>query len=289
MTAPVQVGTVSALRRYPVKSMLGEPQSTARLTTRGVAGDRDWALIDDETGKVISGKRPKRWLPLMSMTATNAGDDVVIAFPDGRTVAVSDPGANATLSDYLGRPVSLASSPPDNATYDEEWVPELKDGAAPYFDLPTRLEDGGVVMVDGGQFMNDQQSFFDFGRIHLVTTSTTRKLEELTPGTPFDPHRFRPNIVVETDEDGFLETAWQGRKLAIGDVVLDISFTVPRCVMTTLEQGEHPADKTVLKAISEHNSIDVFGTGVAYPCLGAYAEVAQEGLLEVGQPVVLLP
>ena len=55
-----QVGTVSELRRYPVKSMLGEQLTRAPITERGVVGDRTYALVDDETGKVISVKRPKR-------------------------------------------------------------------------------------------------------------------------------------------------------------------------------------------------------------------------------------
>ena len=50
------VGTVSELRRYPVKSMLGEALDVAPIQARGVAGDRAYALIDVETGKVVSAK-----------------------------------------------------------------------------------------------------------------------------------------------------------------------------------------------------------------------------------------
>ena len=52
-----QVGIVSSIRRYPVKSMLGEELDEVSVTAGGVIGDRAFALIDDETGKVISVKR----------------------------------------------------------------------------------------------------------------------------------------------------------------------------------------------------------------------------------------
>jgi len=149
--------------------------------------------------------------------------------------------------------------------------------------LLAALLPGGV----GGQFMSEQGTFFNYGSIHLITTSTTRRLEALTPGTAFDPRRFRPNIVLETPDEGFVETSWQGRTLSIGDVELTITFTVPRCVMTTLQQSDMSGDREVLRAITRHNSIDVFNTGVCYPCVGLYADVATEGEIRPGLPVLL--
>jgi uncharacterized protein len=52
------VGTVGALWRFPVKSMLGESVDQVVVTTRGVVGDRAFALIDGETGKIASAKNP---------------------------------------------------------------------------------------------------------------------------------------------------------------------------------------------------------------------------------------
>jgi hypothetical protein len=42
-------------------------------------------------------------------------------------------------------------------------------------------------------------------------------------------------------------------------VQLAVTVTVPRCVMTTLAQGDLPADRNVLRTISQQNSLD-FGT-----------------------------
>ncbi len=281
------VGIVSSLRRFPVKSMLGEEVSSVMLDAKGVAGDRRYALVDDLTGKVVSVKRPKRWLRIFELRAVTREGGVEITFPTGNGIPIDDPTLPDRLSEFLGRSVSVASVPAAGASFDESWVRDLKNDAGPYFGAPARDEDDDLDLVDAGLFMGTSGNFFNFGVVHLVTTSTTRRLRELAPESRFDPHRFRPNIIIESDEAGFVETAWQNRKIRIGDVELAVSFTVPRCVMTTLAQDDLPADPNVLRAITEHNGVDCFGTGVVYPCVGVYADVAGAGTVAVGQKVIL--
>jgi hypothetical protein len=48
------VGVVKALWRFPVKSMRGEKVEAAGVTGAGLAGDRAYALVETETGKVLS-------------------------------------------------------------------------------------------------------------------------------------------------------------------------------------------------------------------------------------------
>ncbi|HJP68659.1 MAG TPA: MOSC N-terminal beta barrel domain-containing protein, partial [Sphingomicrobium sp.] len=62
-----QIGSIAALRRYPIKSMLGEDQVRAQVTSRGLAGDRIYALIDVQTGKVVSAKLPHRWRGMLQV------------------------------------------------------------------------------------------------------------------------------------------------------------------------------------------------------------------------------
>src|SRR5215470_13184624 len=54
-------GSVAALWRYPVKSMRGEELDSSEVTDRGLLGDRAYALVDLETGKVVSAKNPRKW------------------------------------------------------------------------------------------------------------------------------------------------------------------------------------------------------------------------------------
>lgn len=281
-------GTVSAIRRYPVKSMLGEDLDAAVLDQRGLVGDRIYALLDDETGRVVSVKRPRRWGRMFELGARLRGDGgVEVSFPEGDAAAVGDPKLLTRLGEFFGRPVSVAATPPPDARFDEVWVRDLKGGAEPYFGLPSRVEDG-EEMIDGGGFMSPQGNFFNFGAVHVVTTGSVRELARHAPESRFDAERFRPNLVVDTDDDGFVETGWQGRTIQIGTVRLQVSIAVPRCVMTTLAQGGLPADRDVLRTIAQTNSIDVLQTGTPYPCVGVYADVVATGEVRRGDPVRLV-
>lgn len=273
---------VIGLRRYPVKSMLGEELVEASVDGRGLAGDRAFGLIDEETNKVVSVKRPKMWGRIFELRATTEGNAVRVTFPDGWSAVVGDDELPVRLSAFFGRSVSIASAPPPNPTFDEVWERDLKEGASPYLGMPSRVEDGDE-MIDAVMGFGVPDSFFNLGAIHVVTTSTVRALSAAAPGSRFDAHRFRPNIVVETDEDGFVETRWQGRTLVIGEVRFPVFMTVPRCVMTTLAQDDLPADREVLRTIARTNPVEV--VGARYPCVGVYTNVTEEGTIRVGDPV----
>ena len=279
------VGVVHELRRYPVKSMLGEQVARATVTARGVAGDRVAALVDTETGRVVSVKYPRRWGRIFELRAVTDETGVHICFPDGGRYELADDALAARLSEFFGRSVTVAGAPPPGATFDELWLRDLKDDADPYLGLPSRTVDG-EELIEGGQFMSAQGTFFNYGPVHLVTTGTTRRLSELAPATRFDPQRFRPNIVVDTPETGFVETGWVGRTVTIGAVQLAVSMTVPRCVMTTLAQDGAPADRDVLRTVTKHNAVDP-GLGAKYPCVGIYADVVRAGEIAVGDEVAV--
>lgn len=285
-TRPVtQVGVVQELRRYPVKSMLGEVLDRATVTVRGLRGDRAYALYDPETDKIVSVKRPKRWARIFEFTATTEDDVVGVTFPDGMRYAIDDPELPGALSDFFGRRVEIVAEPiARRAIFDETWEGELKDWAKPPPGMDLRDEDG-EEMVSGGGSYGVEGGLFNFGALHVITTGTVRALTAANPDSRFDAHRFRPNIVVDTPETGFLETGWQNRALRIGDVRLQTSFTVPRCVMTIQAQGDLPADRDVLRTITRVNKVELLGE--KYPCVGIYASSEGEGTIHTEDPVFL--
>src|SRR5438270_9303101 len=117
------VGTVTAIWRYPVKSMMGEEIGASAVTDQGLLGDRAYALVDAETGKVASAKNPKRWPNLFQCQAelTEPPESarelppVRIRLPDGATVTSGEAGVDATLSDVVGRNVTLERTAPAEA------------------------------------------------------------------------------------------------------------------------------------------------------------------------------
>jgi uncharacterized protein YcbX len=286
------LGTVTMLRRYPVKSMLGEDVPASDVTGRGLAHDRALALIHTETGKVASAKNPRLWRGLLKLAAavdsgaavTDLGDGspdtgVRITLPDGKTVWSSDPGIDAVLSEVLGLPVTLTGTPPPNAELDRA-VPEevLRDGITARVAVETGQLGGG----------SPAGTFFDFAPIHLFTTSTLDRIAELTPRGAAEVVRYRPNIVIGTAAPGFTENDWAGHDLRIGgDLTLRVMSRTPRCAIPTLEHGDLPRDSAALRVLADHNRVIPVEPLAPQPCAGAYAQVLHPGRIRIGDEVRL--
>jgi MOSC N-terminal beta barrel domain len=90
------VGTITAIWRYPVKSMTGEELDASAVTEQGVLGDRAYALIDAETGKVASAKNPKRWPNLFQCHAAfTEPPETARELPPVRVTRLEIPGAGS--------------------------------------------------------------------------------------------------------------------------------------------------------------------------------------------------
>ena len=72
-----------------------------------------------------------------------------------------------------------------------------------------------------------------------------------------DGRRLRPNIVI-SGVAGLAERQWPGRRLRIGDVVIDMEKLRGRCVMTTWDPDTQVQDLSVL-----HRIVDDFGGTMA--------------------------
>src|SRR5204863_8669805 len=121
-------------------------------------------------------------------------------------------------------------------------------------------------------------TFFDLAVLHMMTSATLDQLRSLNPAATFDVRRYRPNLLIETDDGaGFVENEWSGRTVELGsEARATVTIPTMRCVITTLEQEELPRDRETLRTIAEHNRVDIPGYGV-WACAGAYADVAATG------------
>jgi uncharacterized protein YcbX len=135
--------------------------------------------------------------------------------------------------------------------------------------------------------MAPQPAFFDLAVLHLLTSATLDRLHELAPGATFDVRRYRPNVVLEVDGEGFVENDWPGRAVAFdGGVSVTVSIPTMRCVMTTLAQGDLPRDPATLRTIAKHNRVEIPGMGT-WACTGVYADVTSPGELALGESLEL--
>jgi uncharacterized protein YcbX len=284
-TAHVTLGSVVSLWRYPVKSMMGEELNAAEITERGLLGDRAYALVDSSDGKVASAKNPRKWQQLFDFRAAFVDPPrpgtkvppVRITLPEGTVVTSEQGDVNQILSRALNREVTLAATERGHrevveSTLPNPWTPKAEE----YWPDMEGLDYRDTVT----DFELPEGTFFDCAVVHLLTTATVERLRELYPEGRFEVRRFRPNIVVESASDvkDFVENAWIGRTLAIGHAVrLSITGPCPRCVMTTLPQGDLAKDPGILRTAAQHNHANV----------GLYASVGRGGAIRRGDAISL--
>lgn len=278
-------GSVVALWRYPVKSMMGEELNSSAVTERGLFGDRAYALIDSADGKVASAKNPRKWGNLFEFRAAfveppRRGErlpPVRITLPDGTLVSNGQGDIDRILSEAVGREVTLKSREPGQeevveTTFPNPWMenPSLEEYWPDMEGLTHRDAVTDEKMPEG--------TFFDCAVIHVLTTATVERLRELYPQGRFEVRRFRPNVVVATPsgQAGFVESEWEGKTLAIGDEVrVKVTGPCPRCVMTTLAQGDLQRDPGILRTAAQHNQTHV----------GIYGKVVRDGAIRRGDAV----
>lgn len=296
MTTNGVVGSVAELWRFPVKSMGGERLDQVELEDGRVLGDRAYALIETETGKVVSAKSVRLFPDLLNCQATfveppRPGGEmpaVRITLPGGSSVTSDSGEADRALSSHFGRKVKLAQTAPEDFTVDQ-YHPDVENAdPGGRRDMVTDLRLGSAFFREMGvDSPVAVGSFFDLFPLSVITTSTLEQLHTLAPDTRFDPRRFRMNATIATDAAGFLENAWIGKHLSVGDVArLRVVMPDPRCVITTLAQTDLPKDINVLKTLVEHNRLDV-GGGTRFPCAGVYAIAEAVGTICVGDSVTI--
>ena len=287
---------VLEIRRYAVKSLQGETPRTASAEKAGLAGDRSHALLDVATGKLASAKDPRLWTGLLGLQAAYSGDAapgaaLVITRADGARIRSDEPGVHDWLSQAVGRPVQLVATTatlPGRATYDDVW-PDI-EGLAPQ----TFIDATKTAVTAAGESVSTLPAgllapgtFQDLAPVTLMTTASLRAAASAYPSGRWDPRRFRSNLLIEIDGDGFVENAWVGRRLAVGDVVLEGVAATPRCIMTTLAQADLPADPEILRTLARHNRVELKGSG-RFACLGVYASVVTPGRIAVGDVARLI-
>jgi hypothetical protein len=274
---------VVKLRRYPVKSMLGQDVAVSTVTRTGLAGDRRLAVVSRTTGKIASAKYPRLWRDLLTLSAETRDEDslgqVRITLPGGKIVDSTDADADAILSEVLNEPVRLTATPPPGATLDRA-VPDavLRDGI-------TAQVPADVIQIGAG---SPPGTFFDFAPLHLLTTGTLARIAELSPFGKSDFERYRPNIVIRSIKPGFTENDWLNRDLRVGpDLVLRVIARTPRCAVPTLAHGDLPRNTEALRVLARHNRITPMESMGPEPCAGVYAEVLTPGRVRTGDPVRL--
>ena len=284
------VGTVGELWRYPVKSMGGEQIQSAAIDNNGVAGDRGWVIR--EGGDSRSAKQIPRLLQFAARYVEAPSVDhrspaFEVTLPDDAVLGSSAVDFDARISEALGREVTaIALRPAEDLEHYRRPPPDPNADQMANLRQTMGLEEGdpipdfGAIPMDVlAQFSSPPGTYFDCFPIHILTTSSLNTLASLGAGEDADVRRFRPNVLIDTgDAEGLPEVDWNGGKLRMGEVLIELNSTTVRCSMPAHAQRGMASSRAVGRALIDKTKQH----------LGSYCTVLEAGTVNVGDAVELL-
>ena len=230
---------VTALARYPVKSLGGVGVDALDIESWGPAGDRRWAITDPQ-GRLVTARTAPT---LLTIGAAPTDDGVRLTSADGDRLDVVTPTDGPSI--------------PVNVTR----LPTAHDAAAAFLTAACGRDLRLVWQPDprlrsvnprNGGLEGEVLSLADAGPILLTTVRSLERLQEwIGPEPRIGMERFRPNVVVDGDRP-FVEDDWPA--VRIGDIEFRVQQRCDRCLMTTIdpvttERGDEP-----LHTLERHRS-----------------------------------
>lgn len=241
-----------------MKSLRGESLAAAPIDRGGLRGDRSWGIRDNATGRILTGRREPRLL-MASATLGERGDPL-LTLPDGTTCTGPGAETDAALSAWLGGDVSLVPAT-DHPSSKAEFFADATDDSS-----------------EAKEWTMPADRFVDAMPLLIVTTASLRAGAAAHPTGSWDVRRFRPNLLVDVDGSDWVEDAWCGSVVRIGDAELAPRQACVRCTMVTRPQPDLDRDLDVYKTLARLHG----GT------LGVWTAVQQPGNVAVGDVVEIV-
>lgn len=236
---------VTALRRYPVKSLAGSPEDALDVERWGPVGDRRWAVVDERGALITARERPE----LLTLRATALSDGGVrVEDASGESVLVPPPLNGRRIPTSVSR-VPAARDAGDRAGRFLSAV--LGEEARLVWQEDPRAR--SVNPANGG-LPGEVLSLADAGPLLLTSERSLQRLQEWVGAQPqLSMWRFRPNVVID-GTDPFEEDSW--RTVRLGETDCRVQQACDRCVMTTIDPATLGKGPEPLRTLARHRKWD---------------------------------
>lgn len=241
--------------RFPVKGFPGQQLQTTKLIKgAGIPNDRRYAITKDtiDTGD---------WMPSRSF--------FINARVDGMSKFKCDfDSEKILLTNILGETLNFNLDDKASLTKANAKLVKFMQPVGVHQDLPQ------PQIIDRGK-----GSVWDYidTPISIINAESVKALDEKL-GTQLDPLRFRGNLII-SGLPAWEEFSWMGKRVQIGDCVLDIHRPIDRCPTPGVNPLTGERDVEVTPLLNEH-----FG----HVYCGMYANVVEGGDLKSGDEITVI-
>jgi len=245
----------------PVKGLAVQQLDRCEVTEAGLAGDRQFFLVD-ENDRLVNSKGLGVLQQIVPRYDADA-DSLALSFPDGTSV-VQPIGFNGSLNALFW-----------STTVDVRVV----DG--PWSEAISELAGRNLRLVRAPAPATDR---LRSGAATLLGTSSMRAIARILGVDAVDERRFRMNFGIDGLRE-HEEDEWLGRRVRLGEAVVVPRGHVGRCAVTTQHPDTGAPDLDTLKALAAYRP----GSDATEPLpFGVHAAVADPGRVSVGDPVELV-
>ena len=229
---------IESINRYPLSGAQADPLEESLLNLNGIVGDRYFLLYRPEAKPEGSDRISQKQFPRLAQLAacyTRSSTAMQITFPDQAAIEVP-------LSDGLGGDW-LVNEFGDATPVIDEWYWQ-SDYLSDFLGIQVRLGQKSPAWFRNEDGHYPKPAERSIAPLHIVSRASVAELQLRAGTTDFGAERFRPNLVVDTDEAPFSENEWVGRVLMVGRTAVQIHRGTKRCPIPGYDQktGENKKD-----------------------------------------------
>lgn len=241
---------ISALYRYPVKSLGGQSFDALALKERGFEDDRRWMFVEPSNGLFISCRAVPKMLQIRA--EVHQDDLHFIRIADGETVAVIEDARRQNGSSAI-----LVKRKRVTVWDDSLSAKQVEDACLPTLTETLGIPGAQLVYMDEAAQRpvdpryakpSEEVSFADGYPYLVVNEASNRDLAKRMNLDHLDIRRFRPNIVVD-GAAAWAEDDWQS--LSIGEATFRLPKPCARCIMVSRAPETGERSQNVLGALAE--------------------------------------